>query len=257
MSALAVADVVALERPPAPRPVGLCPWEDADAFAGLLEGFAKAHQPHGPAERSLVDRLVWIEWRRKRLNAAEAAMHVAHAFDRASDDQAKRKTLTRAGVADYKTRDQISISEILRGSDKDDAETVAAIREGVGDVEAALELIASGKAYKTACSRLDEDMRDWWESELGETEDGKPKYEADCASLKRFLADDALPWRRSWLTVNAARPAIRAQAIAESFDPARLRQLWDMEARLDRQFEKALGMLIRLQEMRRMPRPAS
>lgn len=88
------------------------------------------------------------------------------------------------------------------------------------------------------------------ESELGETVDDKPKYQAVCASLKRFLADDALPWRRGWLTVNAARPAIRAQAIAESFDPARLRQLWDMEARLDRQFEKALGMLIRLQEMR-------
>jgi hypothetical protein len=257
MSALAVADVVALERPSAVRPAGLCPWEDADAFAGLLEGFAKAHQPHGPAERSLVERLVWIEWRRKRLTAAEAAVHVAHAFDRASEDQAKRRTLTRAGVTDYKTRDQISIAEILRGTDEDDVQTTAAIREGVGDVEAALALIEAGKAYKTVLARLDEDMRDWWESELSETEDGKPKYQADCPSLKKFLADDALPWRRGWLTVNAARPAIRAQAIAESFDPARLRQLWDMEARLDRQFEKALGMLIRLQEMRMAPRPAS
>ena len=250
MSALAVADVVALERPLAPRPAGLCPWEDADAFAGLMDAFVKAHQPHGPAERTLIERLVWVEWRRKRLTAAEAAVHVAHAFDRANEDTVKRKTLNRAGVTDYKTRDQISIAEILRGTDADDAETVAAIQEGVGDVEAALEMIEAGKAYKTALVRLDEDMRDWWESELGETEDGKPKYQADCASLKKFLAEDALPWRRGWLTVNAARPAIRAQAIAESFDPARLRQLWDMEGRLDRQFEKALGMLIRLQEMR-------
>ncbi len=256
MSALAVADVVPLERTSAPRLAGLCPWEDADAFAELLEAFVKAHQPHGPTERSLVDRLVWIEWRRKRLNAAEAAVHVAHAFDRAIEDQAKRRTLNRAGVTDYKTRDQISIVEILRGSNEDDAETVAAIREGVGDVEAALELIETGKGYKTALARLDEDMRDWWESELNETEDGKPKYQADCASLKKFLSDHALPWRRGWLTVNAARPAIRAQAIAESFDQARLRQLWDMEARLDRQFEKALGMLIRLQEMRAAGAPA-
>ena len=52
------------------------------------------------------------------------------------------------------------------------------------------------------------------------------------------------------LSMHLKRRGLRAQAIAESFDPPRLRQLWDMEARLDRQFEKALGMLIRLQEMR-------
>lgn len=91
MSALAIADVVALERPLPPRPAGLCPWEDADVFAGLQEAFVKAHQPHGPAERSLVDRLVWIEWRRRRLLAAEAAVHVAYAFDRANEDQASER----------------------------------------------------------------------------------------------------------------------------------------------------------------------
>ncbi len=255
MSTLAVVSPVASDPPPAPRPAGLCPWEDGDAFAGLLEAFIKAHAPDGPAERSLVERLVWIEWRRKRLVAAEAAVHVAHAFDRASDDHSTRKTLNRAGITDRKARDDISVGEVLRGSDTDDAETIAAIREGVSDVEAALEMIDAGRAYKTVVARLDEDMRDWWAGELNETEDGKPKYQEDCASLKTFLAGDALPWRRGWLTVNAARPAIRAQAIAESFDPVRLRQLWDMEARLDRQFEKSLGMLIRLQEMRTTPSP--
>lgn len=253
MSALDVVSPLASDPPPAPRPAGLCPWEDGDAFAGLLEAFMKAHVPDGPAERSLVERLVWIEWRRKRLVAAEAALHVAHAFDRASDDHSTRKTLNRAGITDRKARDDISVGEVLRGSDADDAETVAAIEEGVGDVEATLELIDSGKPYQIAVARLDDDMRDWWTGELGETENGAPKYTPDCRSLKTFLADDALPWRRDWLTVNAARPAIRAQAIAESFDPARLRQLWDMEARLDRQFEKAPSMLITLQEMRATP----
>lgn len=93
-------------------------------------------------------------------------------------------------------------------------------------------------------------MRDWWTEELGEAEGGEPKYGQDCDSLRRFLAEDALPWRRGWLATNAARPAIRAQAIAESFDPPRVRQLWEMEARLDRQFGQALAILIRLQEMR-------
>lgn len=232
------------------------PWEDAQAFAEVRGSFLAVYAPQGPVEVTLVDRMVWIEWRRVRLRAAEAAVHVAHAFDRAGDDQAKRKTLIRAGVTEYKMRDQLSISEILRGSDRDDAETVDAIKEGIGDVEAGLALIDAGKPYEAALERLDEDMRDWWSEELTETEDGKPKYQPDCESLRRFLAEDALPWRRGWLKANEVRPAIRAQAIAESFDPMRIRQLWEMESRLDRQFEKALSMLIRLQEMRRESRPA-
>ena len=257
MSVLAAPNVVTLHKRAAIRPAGLCPWEDADAFAELLDALVAIHEPQGPTERALVDRLVWIEWRRRRLVAAEAAVHVAHAFDRANEDQAKRRTLIRAGVTDHKTRDQISLTEILRGSDLDDAETVAAIREGVGDLEAALELLNRDEAYEAVVARLDEDMRDWWASELEETEDGQPKYQPDGPSLKRFLTTDALPWRRDWLATNATRSAIRAQAIAESFDPARLRQLWDMEARLDRQFEKALAMLIRLQELRKGLRPTS
>jgi hypothetical protein len=100
------------------------------------------------------------------------------------------------GIADGKAHDDISVGEVLRGSDADDAETIAAIREGVGDVEAALSMFDAGKTYKTVVARLDEEMRDWWSGELNETEDGKPKYQEDCASLKTFLADDALPWRR-------------------------------------------------------------
>ncbi len=250
MSAVAAANVVMLHPSPGPRPPGLLPWEDAEAFSQLRAAFVAAHSPEGSTETSLIDRLTWIEWRRRRLLAAESAVHVAHAFDRANDDQAKRKTLTRAGVTDYKTRDQISLTEVLRGSDRDDAETVEAIESGIVDVEAALELIDAGKAYQDALARLDDDMRDWWTGELEETDDGKPKYRPDCELLRRFLAEDALPWRRGWLKTNAARPSIRAQAIAESFDPLRIRQLWEMEARLDRQFEKALSMLIRLQELR-------
>jgi len=250
MSALAAAKIVTLEPPPAKPLAALCPWEDPDAFARLRQGFHGAHAPAGPTEEALVDRLVIIEWRRRRLVAAEAAVHIAHAFDRANDDAVKRKTLNRAGVTDYKARDQISLAEVLRGSDEDDAETVAAVREGINDAEAALQLLDGGSSYGEAVARMDEDLRDWWTGEFDETEGETPKYQQDGASLKKFLESDALPWRRDWLKTNMARPAIRAQAIAESFDPARLRQLWDMEARLDRQFEKSLGMLIRLQEMR-------
>jgi hypothetical protein len=201
--------------------------------------------------------MVWIEWRRVRLRAAEAGVHVAHAFDRAGEDQAKRKTLIRAGMTDRSVRDEVSIVEILRGNDEDDAETMVAIREGLAQTEKALERLKSGDGYAAGIGEMDETLGDWWADALEETrEDGSKKYSETAEGLQRFLETDALPWRRRWFAANEARPAIRAQAIAESFDPMRIRQLWEMESRLDRQFEKALGMLIRLQEMRRETRQA-
>lgn len=251
MSALAPASVVEFAPAAELRPAGLCPWEDEEAFRTLRGSFRAAYQPHGPAEDALLDRMIWIEWRRKRLLAAEAAVHVAHAIDRADDSQAKIKTLKRAGFTDYRVRDEISIAEILRGSDEDDRETIEAVREGVADVEATLSLIEEGSPLEQAVARLDEDMRGWWNDALEETDDdGKRKYEATPEGLGKFLREDGAPWRCSWLAVNEIRPAIRAQAIAESLDPQRVGRLWDMEARLDRQFEKALSMLIRLQDIR-------
>ena len=251
MTAIAEANVIALHPRAAARPAGLLPWDDETAFAGVRGAFIEAYAPQGPAETSLVDRMVWIEWRRERLRAAEAAVHVAHAFDRAGDSQFKAKMLTRAGVTDYTIRDEVSVAEILRDTRQEDDESLAAIREGIEDIEATLALIEEGHSYEQVLARLDEDMRSWWTDALEETkDDGARKYAPTTEGLDRFLRTDGMPWRKRWLTVNEARPAIRAQAIAESFDPPRIRQLWEMEARLDRQFEKALSMLIRLQEMR-------
>lgn len=234
------------------RPPGLLPWEDADAFALLHGQMLASHAPLGPTEAMLIDRMIWCEWRRLRLRMAEAAVHVAQATDRSHDSQAKLKLLQRAGLTDHSARDQISISEVLGGNDQDDSDTIEAIREGIRDAEATLALIAAGATLEQAEARMDEDLRDWWRGDLDETDDkGQPKYAGTPEDLKRFLSEDALPWRKGWLASNSARPAIRAQVRAESFDAFRIRQLWEMEARLDRQFEKALGMLIRLQEIRR------
>jgi predicted ATPase len=98
MSAAAKKKLVALVPPAPERPVGLLPWEDYDAFLILRNQMLTTHAPQGPTEGSLVDRLVWCEWRRRRVLAAEAAVHVAHASDRSNDNQAKIKLLQRAGL---------------------------------------------------------------------------------------------------------------------------------------------------------------
>jgi len=251
MSKTAAKKVVALHAKVDARHAGLLPWEDGAAFANLKADFWSTYRPEGPAEDSLIDRMVWVEWRRRRLLAAEAAVHVAHAFDRSDDANAKTRTLTRVGVTDYTIRNEISIAEILRGSDDDDVETVEAIRKGIGDVERTLALIDACNPLPACLEVLDSDAQDWWAEAVEETDDkGAKKYEPTPEGLAVFLRSDALVWRKSWLAVNENRTAIRAQAIAESLDPARVRQLWEMEARLDRQFEKAVEMLVRLRELR-------
>jgi hypothetical protein len=253
MSAVAKKKVVALVPPAlAPeRPAGLLPWEDAEGFAALRGQMQTSHAPQGPTEASLVDRMVWCEWRRRRLLAAEAALHVAHASDRSHDSQAKAKLLQRAGLTDYTVREEISLPEVVRGNDADDTKTVTGIRDGITDTEATLAMIEAGASLEEVEARMDDDLADWWREALEETDSkGQPKYANSIDGLKRFLMIEALPWRRKWLAANVIRPAIRTQVRAESFDAHRIRQLWDMEARLDRQFEKSLGMLIRLQEMR-------
>ena len=52
------------------------------------------------------------------------------------------------------------------------------------------------------------------------------------------------------------RPAVRLQAYGESLDPVRIERLLVIEARLDRQFEKALSMLLQLKELRRRVEPS-
>ena len=251
MSAAAKKKLVALGSPTPERPAGLLPWEDAEGFVALRSQMVTTHAPRGPTEAALVDRITWCEWRRRRVLAAEASVHVAHASDRCNDSQAKIKLLQRAGLTDYTVREEISLPEVVRGNDADDRQTVAAVEEGITNTEATVALIDAGASLNEAVDRMDEDLADWWREALQETDDkDQLKYANSVEGLRRFLIVDALPWRRKWLAANVIRPAIRAQVFAESFDAHRIRQLWEMEARLDRQLEKALAMLIRLQELR-------
>jgi hypothetical protein len=65
------------------------------------------------------------------------------------------------------------------------------------------------------------------------------------------LREEVGPVDEADAMADQARPAVRLQALGESLDPIRVERLLAIEARLDRQFEKALSMLLQLQELRR------
>ncbi|MEL6243987.1 MAG: hypothetical protein AAFR41_11810 [Pseudomonadota bacterium] len=63
----------------APTPAmqhALLPWESEETFAALHQAWRDHYGPQGPAEEGLIDQLVWIDWRRRRLVLAERALHM-------------------------------------------------------------------------------------------------------------------------------------------------------------------------------------
>ena len=51
------------------------PWEDEDEYCRLLAAFVAEHKPQGPTEEHLVEEMVGVLWRKRRLRLAEAAAY--------------------------------------------------------------------------------------------------------------------------------------------------------------------------------------
>ena len=249
----------------------LLPWEDRDAFAELHAGLHDEHNPSGPTETSLVDRLVWIEWRRRRLLVGERAAHMASVQERLSADYKIHESLSRAliGRADRAEKDELK-DGISRPESEDARELIDADEDEALTLRSLAILEAGGAAaYQRALDALREDTVGWWndiltddaanypeaegddaEIEEDASQSDEQPYRADAASLERFLRTMVLPVFAVTRAHVSRRPSIRLQVQGESLDPFRLDRMYALDERLARQFEKALSMLIRLQEMR-------
>ena len=79
---------------------------------------------------------------------------------------------------------------------------------------------------------------------------------ADRRRLERVVADRNSPQKHVWRRRELEnRNLIRAQAFGEALDPDRLDRLARYEVHLDRKLERILGMLLKLQDLRRTITP--
>lgn len=228
--------------PPSPYEVALLPWEDAEAFACLREGYFSAYPPGGPFEQHILEQIVWCDWRRRRLVLGERALHMASLDSRTSGE--RRDALSRRALAvSGGTRPEISSAGAIKNDDDEDAETEQMWAGMVEQAEAAERLLeANAKdCYAQALACLPEETAEWF-LETCETEE---KYNQDRDSLMRFLSIEVLPFFRKHLAGAQAGPTVRLQAWGESLDPHRMDRLMQLDERLTRQYEKLLGMLER------------
>lgn len=227
--------------PPSPYETALLPWEDGDAFARLREEYFTAYAPGGPAERHILEQLVWCDWRRRRLVLGERALHMAILHQRS--DNGDNDTITQRANVMHGGRAEISSRAALRAPAEDDAADLADAEEDTAMTQAAIAILqADGPdAYAQAVAALREDTREWWESELEEDD----RYKPEAGSLMGFLLVHARPKVERIEADMALRPHIRLQAWGESLDPHRMDKLLQLDERLTRQYEKLMGMLER------------
>jgi hypothetical protein len=245
------------------------PWEDRSEYDDLLESLVAEHHPNGPTEYHLVEELAGLMWRKQRLTMAEAS--------------ACRAGLQRALEKNPWGGDTVLVRALahLDGGKPTDT-TAAAIRATPEDTETELRELAEDEAmteralailrkcrtnaYDKALAVLHEDAVAGWSETLAEVdredrddgdygdddeaEDGEP-YRPEAASLQRYLEDETIPWYRRRRRELENRNLIRAQAFGEALEPGRLDKLARYEVHLDRKLERILGMLLKLQDLRR------
>jgi hypothetical protein len=253
----------------------LLPWEDRSEYDDLLESLVAEHHPNGPTEHHLVEELAGLMWRKQRLVMAEAS--------------ACRAGLHRALEKNPWGGDPVLVRALAHLDGGEPTENAAAaVRATAEDTEAELRGLAEDEAmteravailrkcrvnaYDKALAVLHEDTVAGWletiadvnaedlddadydsDAETGDRE----SYQPDTESLQRFLEDEVMPWYRRRRRELENRNLIRAQAFGEALDPDRLDRLARYEVHLDRKLERVLGMLLKLQDLRRTITPAA
>jgi len=245
------------------------PWEERSEYDELLESLMAEHSPSGPTEHHLVEELASIIWRKQRLVMAETAAYHAGLKSAAEDSPWGSERLASRALAHLGVHGMSQeVCQAIRATREDTADELAELEETAAMVGRALEILRIGRrgAYQRALEMLHPSTYDWWGDALQEAEnsgtgeysedDGEDRsYAADAESLERFLSDEASPWLAKHRRALENRALIRAQALGEALDPDRIDRLARYEVHLDRKLERILGMLLKLQDLRRTIMP--
>jgi hypothetical protein len=222
------------------------PHESPEEFNELLSGLIREHRPQGATETHLVEELASILWRKRRVLLAEGAKindSLKSVFIFHGDLLAAARPLDPNPGRGY-----MEVRELLGLSPDDIAERLSLAEADLRASQSALKLLRDGPVggvLGAALGLLQEDSREWWEECC---EDGE--YEQNESSLAEFLENDLIPvCIRNYKELQSI-PSIRAQTLGLGLDAQGLESLMRYETHLDRKFERTLGMLLKLRDLR-------
>jgi hypothetical protein len=250
-------------HPNVPKLAHLLPWEDQSAYAARLDELVLAYAPLGPIERAAVERIALLLQRRDRIMLAERACHLMGLHEAADTSYRVRWLARRAGHHPGNITAHEHVYAVLDLSEADDATDRAELAHFRAETARARAILEAGgpDAYEQAVAAFDPETVECWESWIGSAPDeetwiGKaaakdaPVYAATAESLLSWIVDNHTPYQENVEEGINARPALRLQAMGESLQPDKMERLHALDSRLDRDLERAVAMLIRLQELR-------
>ena len=230
------------------------PWEDEKEYRTLLEALVAEHQPKGPIESHLVEELAGIMWRKRRLRLAEIELH-QDALKRATDNflQGVEGALRR-----ITPNHPHPFAALSSASQEEHGQYLADVEDYRAQVLKALRLLkgSSHDAYKRGLAALPGHTREWWGQQRDWRQKNEkvpgPSFDETAESLHEFLETKVLPWCDRCRQLVEDRSTINAKAFAEAVSHDGIEKLSRYEVSLDREFERKVAMLLKLQDLRRV-----
>lgn len=227
------------------------PWENKKEYERLLNTLVHEHNPHGPTEMHLVEELAGIIWRKHRLRLAEAGCYggpdpmmlnvVTPQYksdnylqfmpsalpSKVYDDFFKHLTTTKFSqentVSDALTKIQMAIDTIIDNEEASEEEIM---------------------------SILDPHTVQSWAMLMKYVSKGKNYIE----NLVIFLQENMTPTYEMLLENLSGGDVSEMVTRASSVNTTDLDKLTRYETTLDRKFERTLGMLLKLKDIRQRTR---
>ncbi len=215
-------------------------------YEGLVNSLMDEHLPAGATEQHLIEELAGVIWRKRRVLQAEGA----------SINRSLRSLVTSdlnnpiAASAPFEEGLSGKGADIRRMMMKSPDRVAADQHETKQEVSAVWKaqsiLHKTGpNAYEKARRALSPQTRDCWDEYVA---DGS--FQPDAQSLAIYVSDVLLPLMTDMEKLARNQPAIKAQTLGEGLQAHKLEQLSRYETHLDRKFERTLGMLLKLKEIR-------
>jgi hypothetical protein len=215
-------------------------------YKSLVNSLMNEHLPAGATEQHLIEELASVIWRKRRVLQAEGA----------SINRSLRSLVTTdlntpmSAAAPFeeglsgKGADMRRLMSLSPGRVAEDQEN--AQRELSAAWKAGSILHRNGaNAYEKARRALLPESRDCWDQYV----EARP-LEADVPGFAAYIRGVLEPVLTSMEKQARYQPAIKAQTFGEGLQAHKLEQLNRYETHLDRKFERTLGMLLKLKEIR-------
>ena len=214
-------------------------------YESLVNSLMDEHLPAGATEQHLIEELASVIWRKRRVLQAEGATINQDLKLVASNTKAVVQAAAPFQRGIYSQ--SIDLGDVMDLSQDEVTELQRTASQDMQSLQKASRLLrqAAKGAYKKAIAALLPDSQEMWRDAVA-----AGRYIGNAQGLSSYIEDVLNP-----LIIQMDKEAryhedIKNQALGQGLVAYKLQQLSRYETHLDRKFERTLGMLIKMKEMR-------